>query len=122
MQPGNRNVLRVPLIDRDKVLLPPLHIKLGLMKNFVKAIENNSDAFWYLCNKFPELSYEKVKEGVFIGQQIKKVIADTYYQDLLNDTERNAWVAFKSVVVNFLGNYKSADHFNVVKNCISLYK
>lgn len=106
----------MPLIDRDKVLMPPLHIKLGLVKNFVKALDNDSDAFRYLCNKFPELSYAKVKEGVFIGPQIRKVMADTHFQDLLNDTERNAWVAFKSVVANFLGNYKSADYVNVVKN------
>ncbi len=82
MQPGNKNVLRVPLIDRDKVFMPPLHIKLGLMKNFVKALDNGSDAFRYLCNKFPELSNAKVKEGVFIGPQIRKVIADTHFQDL----------------------------------------
>ena len=37
MEPGSKNVLRVPLVEREKVLMPPLHIKLGLMKNFVKA-------------------------------------------------------------------------------------
>lgn len=63
-----------------------------------------------------------MKEGVFIGPQIRKVIADTHFQDLLNDIERNAWLAFKSVVANFLGNYKTPDHVNVVKNCISAYK
>jgi len=26
------------LVDTDKILLPPLHIKLGVMKNFVKAM------------------------------------------------------------------------------------
>jgi hypothetical protein len=28
-----------PLIKPSKVLPPPLHIKLGLMKNFVKALD-----------------------------------------------------------------------------------
>ncbi|XP_076059422.1 uncharacterized protein LOC143036052 [Oratosquilla oratoria] len=88
MQPGNKNVLRVPLIDRDKVLMPPLHIKLGLMKNFVKALDNDSDAFRYLCSKFPELSYAKVKEGVFIGPQIRKVQLVTNTVNVFTRTSR----------------------------------
>ena len=123
MQPGSKNVLRVPLVQRDRVIMPPLHIKLGLMKNFVKALDKDSDAFRYLCTKFPELSYAKVKEGVFIGPQIRKMIADSNFQDLLRGTaERDAWVAFKSVVVNFLGNNKSSDYVNVVQNCITKYR
>ena len=79
MQPGSKNVLRVPLVQRDRVIMPPLHIKLELMKNFVKALDNDSDAFRSLCTKFPELCtkfYAKVKEGLFIGPQIRKIIAD----------------------------------------------
>ena len=33
------NVQHQPLVSSTRVLLPPLHIKLGLMKNFVKAID-----------------------------------------------------------------------------------
>ncbi|GBP89284.1 hypothetical protein EVAR_60426_1 [Eumeta japonica] len=43
--PGQRNVLHTPLINPEDVLLPPLHIKLGLMKNFVKAMNKNGDGF-----------------------------------------------------------------------------
>ena len=53
MHPGSKNILRVPLIERDNVIMTPLHIKLGLMKNFVKALDNDSDAFRYLRNKVP---------------------------------------------------------------------
>jgi hypothetical protein len=38
LKPGDKNVVRDSLIDPKKVLLPPLHIKLGLMKQFVKAL------------------------------------------------------------------------------------
>lgn len=88
---------------------------MGLMKNFMKALYKDSDGFWYhLCNKFPELSCAKVKEGLSIGLQIRKIIADTHFQDLLDDTERDAWVVFMSVIANFLGNYKSVDYMNYV--------
>lgn len=33
LEPGYKNVLKQPLIDPSKVLLPPLHITLGLMNN-----------------------------------------------------------------------------------------
>jgi hypothetical protein len=36
-----KNVLNNPLVNPEKVFLPPLHIKLGLMRNFVKAINKN---------------------------------------------------------------------------------
>ena len=36
--PGEHSLKENPLVDMNKVLLPPLHIKLGLMKNFVKAL------------------------------------------------------------------------------------
>jgi hypothetical protein len=32
LQPGSKNVSNVSLVDREKILLPPLHTKLGMMK------------------------------------------------------------------------------------------
>ena len=37
---GKYNVKHQALIDPQKVLLPSLHIKLGLMKNFVKDMDH----------------------------------------------------------------------------------
>ena len=37
-KPGSKNILQKPLVDPTKILLPPLHIKLGLMKQFVKSL------------------------------------------------------------------------------------
>ena len=34
---GEKNVITEILVDRDKIILPPLHIKLVLMKLFVKG-------------------------------------------------------------------------------------
>ena len=55
--------------------MPPLHIKLGLMKNFVKALaKQNSNGFEFLCEKFTELSQAKLKEGIFVGPPILKFL------------------------------------------------
>ena len=56
-----------PLVEPSKILLPSLHLKLGLMKNFVKAMNQEEVAFTY---SFPRLSEAKLKEGIFIGPQI----------------------------------------------------
>lgn len=71
LTPGNKNIMRSSLVDPKKVLLPPLHIKLGLMKQFVKALDKSGQCFKYLCEKFPALSDAKLKEGIFIGPQIR---------------------------------------------------
>ena len=36
--PGEKNVVHRALVDKTKIYLPPLHIKLGLIKIFVKAM------------------------------------------------------------------------------------
>ena len=57
-----------PLVDMNKVLLPPLHIKL--MKNFMKALYKNGTAFQHLSTVFPGLSAAKLKEGIFVRPRI----------------------------------------------------
>ena len=45
-----------------KIFWSPLHIKLGLMKNFVKGMEKTGRGFEYVRNKFLNLSDAKIKE------------------------------------------------------------
>jgi hypothetical protein len=51
-----KNVQQPTLAEWHKILLPPLHIKLGLMKIFVKAMERNGSAFKQLDEKLSRLS------------------------------------------------------------------
>jgi hypothetical protein len=59
---GEKNVQHPALAERYKIILPPLHNKLGPMKNFVKAVDRTGSAFKYLAEKFPRLSEAKLKE------------------------------------------------------------
>ena len=63
--PGSLNALAPPLLKRSKIVFPPLHIKLGIMKQFVKALEKDSDCFKYICIKCPGLTIETLKAGIF---------------------------------------------------------
>ena len=76
---GYRNILHPALVDRSNVILPTLHIKLGLMKRFVKALNKENACFKYIREKFPNLNAEKVKEGVFVGPQIRKLTQDLQF-------------------------------------------
>jgi hypothetical protein len=48
-----------------------LHIKLGLVKNFVKVLNRNSNGFLCLKEKFPKVTDTKIKVGIFVCLQIK---------------------------------------------------
>lgn len=37
IEPGKHNIVKEPLVDPSKIVAPSLHIKLGLMKQFVRA-------------------------------------------------------------------------------------
>jgi len=39
-----------PLVLPEKIYMPPLHIKLGLIKNFVKVMDKTGRGFEYVRN------------------------------------------------------------------------
>ena len=67
---GQHIVVPLPLVTQNKIILPLLHIKLGLFKQFVKRLRKDSPAFEFLHECFPKLSDAKIKEVVFVGTQI----------------------------------------------------
>jgi hypothetical protein len=45
-------------------------------------------AFKYLAEKFPPPSEAKIKEGVSVGPQIRKLFRDDMFNNLLQDDEK----------------------------------
>jgi len=62
------------------------------MKQFVTALNKESDCFAYLCEKFPALSIEKLRAGIFDGPQIRHLMQDKYF--LLTMITRKKCLAF----------------------------
>ena len=118
---GKSNVKSEPLLDPRKVLFPPLHIKLGLIKQFVRAIDKKSAAFKHLQDLFPKLSAAKVKVGVFVGPQIKTTIRCKEFSKKLSRTEKAAWNSFVAVVQGFLGNHKAENYVELVESLVKNY-
>ena len=115
-----KNVINDPLVDRDRILFPPLHIKRGLIKQFTKAMDKDGDCFTYLCQAFPGLSVEKLKAGIFDGPQIRQLIRDPEFENSINEEELEAWKAFFLVVKNICGNYKARNYSEIVNNMLTV--
>ena len=68
--------------------MPTVHLKLGLKKIFVTAMNQEEAAITYLREKFPRLSKAKLKDGIFIGPQIRDLIKDEYFDKLFQGNEK----------------------------------
>ena len=122
LTPAPHNVLNSFLIERSKILLLSLHINLGLAKQFVKALKPTSRAFCYIRQMFPSMSEAKVKCGIFVGPQIRRMLAFEELKKQMSDLERNAWQVFRMIVEGFLGNHPRDDYAMVVSNLIESYE
>jgi hypothetical protein len=68
----------------EKVYLPLLYIKCELIKEFIKGMDQNSAGFMCLKIKFPRISDCKIKEGVFVGPQIRELVQEIKFEDQLS--------------------------------------
>ena len=62
-----------------------------------------------MCETFPGLSEAKLKEGIFVGPEIRRLMKSNEIEMVMQEDEKEAWTAFKEVVNKFLGNYKDPE-------------
>jgi len=117
--PGSFDVLAPPLVKRSKIVFPPLHINLGIVKQFVKTLEKDGDCFKYICMKFSSLTIEKLKAGNFDGPQIRQLMNDADFCNFMNSAELSAWTAFTNVVKFFLGKTKAPNYKELVETLLT---
>ena len=116
------NVIREPLVSLEKVLLPPLHIKLGLVKQLVKALDFEGEVFQEIRLIFPRLSDAKIKGEIFVGPQISTMLKSESLEAKMNEIEKEAWQAFRGVVNEFLENKRNQNYKELVKKLIKSYQ
>ena len=76
--PGEKYIRNRLIVDKDKILLLPMHIKLGLMKNFVKATNKKGKDFEFLREKFPEVGDSKFKRASLLDRKYVKSLMTIY--------------------------------------------
>ena len=75
-----------------------------------------------MTDKLSKHSDATIKEDIFIGQQIRGIIKDDLFVNLLTETEQSAWLRFKTVCLNFLGNLKAENYKKLVEDLLNAYR
>ena|SRR5688572_1530486 len=105
------------LVDPQLILFP-LHVKLGLVKNFVKVLNNDGKGFKYLTGKFSYVSDAKINGGIFVEPKIRDMVKVSHCEELLDDCELRAWTALKAVIENFFGINIALNSVELVQNML----
>lgn len=70
------------LIDKTKIYLLSLHIKLGYLKQFVEEMNKDGEGFEYVLHKFTRMGKVKINEGIFVRPPIKQLFQDPTFKTL----------------------------------------
>jgi glucokinase len=103
-------------VDKSKIYLSPLNIKLALIKISVNIMDKESKRFAYLRQKFPKISEEEIS----FGTGIKQLFKDHGFSKKLNATERRTWEAFENLCKNFQGN-EAENYSDIMQELTSSY-
>lgn len=60
-----QNISTAPVLNTENIFLARLHINLGFIENFDKALNCEGPFFQYLIPWFPKLTYIKIKDRNF---------------------------------------------------------
>ncbi|GBM23562.1 hypothetical protein AVEN_46244-1, partial [Araneus ventricosus] len=68
------------------------------------------------------LSEAKLKEGLFVGPDIRKMMKDENFETKMETNRRKAWESFNLVITSFLGNKKDSNYKSIVEEMIKNFK
>ena len=86
-------------------------------------MDRDGDGFKFLKDFFgAEKTDAKLKAGVFVGPEIRKLMQNEEFGARLNPLELAAWNAMKSVVVDFLGSHRHEKYPDVVDRMLKAYE
>jgi hypothetical protein len=71
---------------------------------------------------FPKFGVAELKESIFIGPKNRERINDDLFEHLLTKTEESAWLKFRAVCINLLGNIKALNCKEIVEDLLNAYQ
>lgn len=87
------------------------------MKQFAKF-----ECFQYFCKSFPHLSEAKVKEGIFFGPDICKLMFGSNFQVTIFLKENGLGYQLKKLSLSSLNNMKAPNYEVTLANMIENFK
>ena len=101
------NVILNPVASRDKIISSS-SCQARLDEAVIGALLLDGECFQHLLCTFPNLSYEKIKAGVFDGAQIRTLVRDQAFIRRMNVRRRQrGCLSFVDVIKNFLRKGKA---------------
>ena len=88
----------------------------------MKKLNPDVDTFKQIQELFPKFSEAKIKGGVFVGPQVKRLMKSDSFSEKLSVVERRAWKSFVSMVEGFFGNYKADNFREIVEELVAAYE
>lgn len=88
----------------ESVLVPPLQIKPGLIRNFI----NVSNGMCFI-EKFPKVSRAKINESIFVSPQISDLFKSNIFESALQ-------------IQNFWGNHKARHYKDPIKQLLLMHQ
>ena len=73
-------------------------------------------------SQFPQLFDAKLKEGIFDGPRIRKLLKDDVFITKMTSTEKKAWLDYRNVVEQSLVNVKSPEWKKQVSRMFDSFK
>lgn len=126
---GKHNAILEPLVPAKNILMPPLHIKIGLTTQLFKKLYVINPALKkQLDIILPGLSAAKKKAGVYNGPQIRQLFADKSIPKILqakNGESTDQSIAFErlqKVCSGFLGNKREENFQQLVDDLMVSYE
>lgn len=133
---GKKNVQKKELVSKDRILMPPLHVKLGVVQSFVKTVNKRDAVMDVLMKLYPGLTKEvqqkddqgvmkkkmvprdKLIKGVLNGPDIRKLVKSVEFDKVLVAAEKDAWNAIKKLIDGFFGKHRSTTFRDDVKEML----
>ncbi|UYV82677.1 hypothetical protein LAZ67_22000521 [Cordylochernes scorpioides] len=115
----------VPIAHASNMKETYENMKLLLKKIEYERYGNGSKCQWIFLpekQKVPSISEAKIKEGIFVGPQIRELQQDGNFQNSLDEVEAAAWNSFRNVCKNFLGSVKVENYQDIVNDLLLSYK
>ena len=85
-------------------------------------LEEGKSIMKYLQKKFSALSEAKIKEGVFVDPQIRKLVVNDELSGMLTDVQLVAWNSFKNICSGFLGKHRAENYRDIVSTLVGNYE
>ena len=80
-------------------------------------MNKHGEGFEHLRENFPKLGDAKLKEGIFIGPQIREIV-NVLFLHLMMENEKSAWLTFTAGCLNFLGDVKAESYKELVEDLL----